>query len=133
LRICLVESISSAFNKPQVEIKRITEKGRALAMVAVCSAAKPPPINRAMATKPVEEAQKMRCHTGVSVLPPEASISNTKEPESAEVMKNKITINTATIDSRLEKGKRSKKANNASELSALTVSAKLVIPCRMII
>ncbi len=123
-----MESICNALNKPQIEISKIIEKGKALAIVADCSAPKPPVSSKVMATIPVDDAQKIRCHSGVSVLPPEANISITKEPESAEVTKNKITIHTATIDSRVEKGKCSKKANNANEVSALTVSARLVKP-----
>ena len=121
-----------ALNKPQIAINKIIEKGKALAIVAVCNAPKPPLSNRVMATMPVDEAQNTRCHNGVCVLPPEASMSITNEPESAEVTKNNITINTATIDSKLENGKCSKKANSAKELSALTVSAKLVSPLFMI-
>ena len=129
----MVESICNALNKPQIEISKIIEKGKALAIVADCSAPKPPVSSKVMATIPVDDAQKIRCHSGVSVLPPEANISITKEPESAEVTKNKITIQTATIERMLEKGKCSKKAKSARELSALTVSAKLVIFCFMII
>src|SRR5699024_9599058 len=108
----------SALNNPQMEVSKISEKGSALAIDAVCKAGKPPLINKVMATTPVEDAQKTRCHSGVSVRPPEASISNTSEPESAEVTKNKITIHTATNDSTKEKGNCSKKANRAKELSA---------------
>lgn len=44
---------------------KITEKGNALAIVTVCSALSPPAISSAIATIPMSEAQKIRCHTGV--------------------------------------------------------------------
>ncbi len=59
-------------------------------------------------------------------------MSTTSEPESAEVTKNTTTISTATVDSTLDSGNCSRKANSASELSWPTVSARLVRPSCMI-
>src|SRR5699024_10316449 len=92
-----------------MEVSKISEKGSALAIDAVCKAGKPPLINKVMATTPVEDAQKTRCHSGVSVRPPEASISNTSEPESAEVTKNKITKHMPTKKATKKKETASKR------------------------
>ncbi|CPM32868.1 Uncharacterised protein [Bordetella pertussis] len=70
----------------------------------------------------------MRCQTGVLSAPPDASWSTTSAPESAEVTKNTTTITIATTDVTLPQGRCSRKANKASELSALTVSARLPMP-----
>lgn len=81
-----------------------------------------------MATTPIRIDQNRRCHSGVTALPPEASMSTTRAPESAEVTKNTTTMATATSDSRSLSGNCSRKANSASELSAFTVSARLPRP-----
>lgn len=51
--------------------------------------AEPPAISKAMATMPISDAQKMRCQTGVLLEPPEASVSTTMAPESADVTKRR--------------------------------------------
>ncbi|MNT00754.1 hypothetical protein D3C72_1351960 [compost metagenome] len=84
-----------------------------------------------MATTPTRIDQNTRCHSGVSSRPPEASMSSTRAPESAEVTKNTTTMATATSERKKEKGKCSRKANSASELSCRTVSTRPVRPwCR---
>ena len=74
-------------------------------MVTVCSAVKPPANNKVIAETPIKPAQKMRCHTGVSLSPPEAKVSTTIAPESAEVTKKTTTINIAKKDKTDENGK----------------------------
>ena len=79
-----------------------------------------------MATPPMEAAQKMRCQTGVPCWPPEASMSTTSAPESAEVTKNTTTMMIAISEIKPEKGKCSRKANSASELSCSMASPRLL-------
>ncbi|SVK54730.1 Uncharacterised protein [Acinetobacter baumannii] len=109
----------------------MAEKGSALAMVTVCSALSPPAISKAMATMPISDAQKMRCHTGVLLEPPEARVSTTMAPESADVTKKTITIAMAINESTLENGKCSRKLNNAKATSCCTVAARSVAPFSM--
>ncbi|MNT48601.1 hypothetical protein D3C72_1853910 [compost metagenome] len=97
-------------------------------MVAVCKAFNPLASNNATATTPMLTDQKMRCHKGEWSCPVEANISTTSAPESAEVIKNTTTISTATIDTTLDIGKCSRKANNANELSCPTTTAKSLTP-----
>ncbi len=59
--------------------------GRPVLMVAALSAVRPPPINNMAATTPSVTAQKIRCLTGGSRLPPAVIISITSEPESDKV------------------------------------------------
>src|SRR5690625_3333358 len=119
----LVVSWRKAFNSPQITINKTTENGKALAKVAVCNACSPSAKSKAIAITPMLKAQNKRCHTGVVSLPPEASISTTNAPESAEVTKNTNTISTATKLRTLAKGNCSKKANNAKEGSSRVASA----------
>ncbi|MNC41791.1 hypothetical protein D3C75_905710 [compost metagenome] len=112
-----VASRLSALNRPQIAISKMAAKGKALAMVAVCSALRPLASSSAMATAPMLTDQKMRCHKGEWPCPDEASISTTSAPESAEVTKNTTTMSTAINEMTLENGKCSRKANRARELS----------------
>ncbi|VFZ91960.1 Uncharacterised protein [Klebsiella pneumoniae] len=70
-----------------------------------------------MATIPMSEAQNIRCQTGVLATPPEASVSTTIAPESADVTKKTMTIAIAINDSTEENGKCSRKLNRASATS----------------
>lgn len=91
---------------------------------ALFNACRPPLKSSAIATTPVDEAQKIRCQMGVFSLPPEASMSSTKEPESAEVTKNSITMHMAIMERKPVSGKCSKKPNKAKAESWLTRLAK---------
>src|SRR5699024_2344262 len=99
------------------------EKGKAVAKVAVCNACNPSANSNAMAITPMLIAQNRRCHTGVLSSPPDANISTTKAPESAEVTKNTNTIITAIMLTTLDKGNCSRKANKAREGSSSVASA----------
>src|SRR5690606_32023189 len=101
--------------------------------VAVCNAVNPSASNKAMATTPMSEDQKIRCHTGEFSAPPDASKSTTSAPESADVTKNTTTIAMATDEVMLARGNCSRKANNASELSWATTCASSVRPPTTII
>ena len=74
-----------------MDISKITEKGNALAIVTVCSALSPRN-QQCNCNNPMSEAQKIRCQTGVFATPPDASVSTTIAPESAEVTKKTMTI-----------------------------------------
>src|SRR3546814_9032124 len=119
----LVASSLSALNSPHMANNKMTENGKALAMVAVCKAVRPSASKRAIATTPISDDQKMRCHTGEFSAPPEASRSTTSAPESADVTKKTTTMAMATVDVMLANGSCSRKANNASELSCATTWA----------
>ena len=108
---------------PKQATSSTAENGSAEAMVADCSACRPPASISAIATRPSEPAQKIRCHTGVSSWPPEASMSTTMEPESEEVTKNTTTIRVATPEIKPDQGNCSRKRNNATALSSFTYSA----------
>ena len=69
----------------------MSENGRALAIVAVCSAPKPPLIKSVAEIAAIIPAHKTRWKTGVSSTPPEAIMLSTKAPLSADVTK-KMTI-----------------------------------------
>ncbi|MOA09827.1 hypothetical protein D3C78_1296820 [compost metagenome] len=101
-------------------------------MVTVCSALSPPASSKAMATRPIMPAQKIRCQTGVWSVPPEARVSTTIAPESAEVTKNTTTMAIAINDKILENGKCSRKLNSASATSFCTVLARSRAPSAMI-
>lgn len=104
----LVKSRRKAFKSPYMDISKITEKGNALAIVTVCSALSPPARRSAIATMPMSEAQNIRCQTGVFATPPDARVSTTIAPESADVTKKTITIAIAMNDSTEENGKCSR-------------------------
>ena len=111
---------------PTAAISIIMANGKALKMVAVCSAPNPPANNKAAATTPSVDAQNTRCHTGVSGTPPEANESMTSDPESDEVTKKviiKITVIKDTID---VSGKCSNSLNSAMAWSACTSSISAV-------
>ncbi len=77
-------------------IIKITAKGIAVKIDAVCKAVNPPPTSNTAASKPSIDAQKIFCPLGASCLPPEVNVSTTNEPESEEVTKKlatKITVN----------------------------------------
>src|SRR5690606_4245501 len=105
--------------------------GRAAAMVAVCSAPRPPATSSAAATMPSTTAQNTRCHTGESSWPPLVSMSTTSEPESDEVTKKVITSKVATSDITADSGRCSKNWNSATAVSAATASASAEMPCIM--
>ncbi|SLY07849.1 Uncharacterised protein [Klebsiella pneumoniae] len=113
----LVKSRRKAFKSPYMDISKITEKGNALAIVTVCSALSPPARRSAIATMPMSEAQNIRCQTGVFATPPDARVSTTIAPESADVTKKTMTIAIAMNDSTEENGKCSRKLNRASATS----------------
>lgn len=119
---------TQGFNSPYMDISKITEKGNALAIVTVCSALSPPARRSAIATTPMSDAQKIRCQTGVFATPPDARVSTTIAPESADVTKKTMTIAIAINDSTEENGKCSVKLNKASETSCWTVLARSVAP-----
>ena len=77
---------------------------------------------------PISDAQKMRCQTGVLLEPPEASVSTTMAPESADVTKDD---NHRHGDKRKHAGEREmlRKLNNANATSCCTVVARSVAPC----
>ncbi len=58
---------------------------------AACSASQPAAQQERDRDQPLDDAQKMRCATGASILPPAVIVSITSEPESDEVTKNTIT------------------------------------------
>src|SRR5690625_719532 len=104
-------------------INSTNENGNAVANVAVCNACRPSASNNAMAITPMLIAQNKRCHTGVLSSPPDANMSTTKAPESAEVTKKTNTIITAMMLSTLDNGNCSRKANKAKEGSSKVASA----------
>ncbi len=71
-------------------------KGKPVETAIACNAPSPPPIKSAAATSPSNVAQKTRCATGASTLPPAVIVSITSDPESDEVTKNTMT---STMDS----------------------------------
>ena len=73
-----------------------TANGKALVIAAVCRALRPPAKSRTAATIPSVDAQKTRCQTGVSSMPPDDNESITSEPESDDVTK-KVMINNTVI------------------------------------
>jgi hypothetical protein len=93
-------------------------KGRALAMVADCSAPSPPASSRPAATTPSIAHQNTRCPVVVSVSPPAAMESMTSEPESDEVMKKMATSRMASVEVRPLNGRYSKKWKSPVEISA---------------
>ena len=101
-------------------------KGSALISEAVCSADRPPARSSAAATTPSVTAQKIRCHTGGSSLPPEVMMSITSEPESDEVTKKVIINKVATSDIRVDQGICSSIINSAVGESSNAVSTKLM-------
>ncbi len=103
------------------------EKGRALATVAVCSAFRPSASKSAMASAPISTDQKMRCQTGASSTP-EASMSTTSAPVSAEVTKKISTISTEKKDIAVVQGNCSRKTNSARVLSLRMVWPKSAMP-----
>src|SRR5690606_7820276 len=96
----------------------MTVKGKALATVADCSAAKPPASRREAATTPSITHQKTRWPVVVWVSPPAAMESTTSDPESEEVMKKMATRIMASVEVRPLKGRYSKKWNIPVEISA---------------
>jgi hypothetical protein len=98
-------------------------RARRVEIVADCKAESPPAASRTLATTPPSAHQKTRCSTGVSVLPPDAMVSMTSEPESAEVMKKMHTSTTASVDVTAGQGRYWKNWNKATERSALTAAA----------
>ncbi len=118
-------SMTSARHMPSAAAIMIRENGRALAMVMVCSAPRPPASRRAAATAPSLLAQNTRCQTGVTGAPPEARESITSEPESEEVTK-KVTMRiTVRKETTAEKGSRSNSLNSATAWSACTSPIKV--------
>src|SRR5690554_77688 len=99
--------MTSARHIPAAEIIMMTENGKALAIVMVCSAVSPPANNNAAATTPSADAQNTRCQTGVMEAPPEANESITSEPESDEVTKKVIIRMTVMKDAIDVKGSTS--------------------------
>src|SRR5690554_1449562 len=95
-------------------ISIITANGKALTILAVCSAPKPPANSKAAATTPWVDAQNTRCQTGVLATPPDASESITIEPESDEVTKKVIIKNMVKNETIWVKGKSSNSLNNAT-------------------
>lgn len=110
--------------RPRNRLKHITSntkvKGKPVLTEPDCSevsAASPPPYNRAIAIKPCEMAQKIRCGTGASSLPPAVMVSITNEPESEEVMKNTKTRIIAMIEVIMPRGKLFNIWNKVNEAS----------------
>ena len=92
----------------------IRENGRALAMVMVCSAPRPPASSRVAATAPSLLAQNTRCHMGVMAAPPDARESMTNEPESEEVTKKVTMRMTVRKETREDNGSTSNSLNRAT-------------------
>ena len=108
-------------------MRNITQaKGSALMIDPDCSAGSPPASSSAAATTPSVTAQKIRCHTGGSSLPPEVIMSITSEPESDEVTKKVIINKVATSDIRVDQGSCSSIINIAVGESANAVFTKLM-------
>src|SRR5690606_35977223 len=84
-------------------------KGKALAIVADCSAPNPPASSRLAATTPSITHQNTRWPVVVSVSPPAAMESTTSEPESDEVIKKMATRIMASVEVSPLKGRYWKK------------------------
>lgn len=78
----------------------------------------------------MSDAQKIRCQTGVFATPPDARVSTTIAPESADVTKKTMTIAIAMNDSteengkcsgEIKQGKRNILLNGIGEVSGATV------------
>ena len=85
-----------------------------------------------MAIAAMVAAQISFCQSGVFLRPPDASMSTTMAPESAEVTKNTSTITMATSERMYPSGKCSRKAKSAWALSASTAWPRLTMPCAWI-
>ncbi len=88
---------------------KMTAKGIAVKIDAVCKAVKPPPINRTAASKPSIDAQNIFCPFGASCRPPEVNVSTTNEPESEDVTKKLATKITVRIEENVVNGYCSKR------------------------
>src|SRR5690554_2621957 len=113
-------SMTSARHMPTADSRIITAKGRALVTVIDCSAFSPPASSSTAAITPWDEAQKIRCQTGVLEAPPAARESTTNEPESDEVTKNTTIRMTATKEVMELSGRYSSILNRAMETSFCT-------------
>ena len=85
--------------------------GRAAVKVQACrlsNALAPPPTSKTTANSEMMQAQKTRCMSGVSVLPPAATLSITKAPLSDEVTKNTTSNNRPIRLANAPKGRVSK-------------------------
>lgn len=90
-------------------IIKITAKGIAVRIEAVCKAVNPPPTNNTAANKPSIDAQNIFWPFGASCLPPDVKVSTTNEPESEEVTKKLATKITVKIDEKVVSGYCSKR------------------------